>query len=339
MSRLVVIPTRPVVLGNIEGSLLAAGSLGLVTLAALLAALAPMELSIGVVFACAGPHNWIEARFVLSRLPARWGKLWPFFLVALGGILGLTVAYVALTVWLQCGRQDPDTGTLALAVWDSVLIGWVLAIIHLRSQQKPKRDWSVAIPVGLLALAGTWLFPGLFGLALVYGHPLLALAILDRELARSRPGWRSGYHACLAWLPVLLGLLWWHLASAPDLPGQDALSVRIQQHAGAGLLRGVSSHVLVATHTFLETVHYGIWLVAIPLIGLESAPWKLAAIPIARRPGPGRAAVAGLLAVGAMAVVVLWGGFLANYALTRDIYFTVALLHVLAEIPFLLRTI
>jgi hypothetical protein len=33
----------------------------------------------------------------------------------------------------------------------------------------------------------------------------------------------------------------------------------------------------------------------------------------------------------------LWGAFLADYPLTRDVYFTVATLHVLAEVPFLLR--
>ena len=34
---------------------------------------------------------------------------------------------------------------------------------------------------------------------------------------------------------------------------------------------------------------------------------------------------------------MLWAFFLADYPLTRDVYFTVALLHVLAEVPFLLR--
>ncbi len=37
------------------------------------------------------------------------------------------------------------------------------------------------------------------------------------------------------------------------------------------------------------------------------------------------------------AVVLFWAGFLTDYPLTRDIYFTVAMLHVLAEVPFLLR--
>src|SRR5262249_5547811 len=156
----------------------------------------------------------------------------PFFLVALGGILGLTLSYATLTVWLQRGGLDAGAGALATALWDSLLIGWVLVLIQLRSRQKPRRGWSAAMPLGCLVLAGAGLVPGLFGLALVYGHPLMALAILDRELARSRPGWRWGYHACLASLPVLLGLLWWHLAATPDLPGHDAITVRIRQHAG-----------------------------------------------------------------------------------------------------------
>jgi hypothetical protein len=318
---------------------MAVGSVGVLTLAALAAALAPIELSIAVVFACAGPHNWIEVRYVLARLPARWGKLRVFFLVALGGILLLTGSSVALTVWLQWGGPDSEESGLAMAIWDSLLIAWVLLLILLRSRHKPRRDWSAAFPLGLLALSGAWLVPGLFGVALVYGHPLMALAILDRELARSRPSWRRGYHACLAALPVLLALLWWHLAKAPDLPGRDALSLRIEQHAGSDLLDGVSSHLLVATHTFLETVHYGIWLVAIPVVGLRSAPWKLAAIPVARAPGAGRTAAAWLLASGAAAVLVLWAGFATNYPMTRDIYFTVALLHVLAEVPLLLRVV
>jgi hypothetical protein len=36
-------------------------------------------------------------------------------------------------------------------------------------------------------------------------------------------------------------------------------------------------------------------------------------------------------------VAVLWLGFSVNYTATRDIYFTVAIAHVLAEAPFLLR--
>lgn len=339
MSRSWAVPDRPAVSTTDEGFLFAIAAVGMATISALLAALAPIALSIAVVFAFAGPHNWIEARYVLARLPARWGKLRSFFLVAAVGMLGLTLAFATLTAWLRRVETDADSAALAMALWDSSLIAWVLWLILLRSRRKPRRDWSGAIPIGCLAIAGAWLVPGLFGLVLVYGHPLMALAILDRELARSRPGWRRGYHAGLALLPVLLVLIWWQLAGAPALPGDDALSIRIRQHAGADVLRGVPGHAMVATHTFLETIHYGVWLVAIPMIGLKSAPWKLDAIPMARSRGAGRMAVAGLLAMGAIAVLVLWGGFLLDYPTTRDLYFTMALLHVLAEVPLLLHAV
>jgi hypothetical protein len=49
--------------------------------------------------------------------------------------------------------------------------------------------------------------------------------------------------------------------------------------------------------------------------------------------------IAGLLVVALVAVGVLWFGFSIDYATTRDVYFTVAIAHVLAEAPFLLRMI
>jgi len=176
-------------------------------------------------------------------------------------------------------------------------------------------------------------------LGLVYLHPLMALWILDREIRRSRPEWRRAYHACVACIPLLLGVLWWRLAGAPSLPGDDALTARITQHAGGGILQGVSTHLLVATHTFLEMLHYGVWLLAIPLVSLGMAPLRLRSVPLARRSPRWRLAVVAFLATGGLVVLLLWTAFLADYPLTRDVYFTVALLHVLAEVPFLLRAL
>ena len=44
-----------------------------------------------------------------------------------------------------------------------------------------------------------------------------------------------------------------------------------------------------------------------------------------------------MLIFGAAVMLLLWCGFLTDYPTTRDVYFTVAMLHVLAEFPFLLR--
>ncbi len=59
----------------------------------------------------------------------------------------------------------------------------------------------------------------------------------------------------------------------------------------------------------------------------------------ARRGAAGHRGVAGFLLFGAFVVVVLWICFSVEYATTREIYFTVAMLHVLAEVPFLLRMV
>jgi hypothetical protein len=44
-----------------------------------------------------------------------------------------------------------------------------------------------------------------------------------------------------------------------------------------------------------------------------------------------------MLVFAVAAVVLLWFGFSIDYSRTRDVYFTVAMAHVLAEAPFLLR--
>jgi hypothetical protein len=121
------------------------------------------------------------------------------------------------------------------------------------------------------------------------------------------------------------------------LQGND-LATRITDHAGASIVTGVSSHLLVATHTFLEMLHYGIWVVVIPLIAYRARPWKLD-VPLARRSLSWRRGLLIVLGLGVVVVLLLWGCFLADYPLTRDVYFTVALLHVLAEVPFLLRAL
>jgi hypothetical protein len=212
----------------------------------------------------------------------------------------------------------------------------------MRARQNPRREWGWTVAVAFALLAAVWLAPRWFSVALVYAHPLMALWVLDRELRRSRPAWRPAYHACLLALPVLVGVLWWHLAGA-ELPGvgeADAAWV-VARHAGAEVVDvpGASPRLLVATHTFLEMVHYGVWIVAVPLVGLRTAPWRLDTVPLARRSPAFRLAVAGILVTGLCVALLLWVCFAADYWTTRHIYFTIALLHVLAEVPFLLRAL
>ena len=303
----------------------------------LLAGWASVGFSIVTVFLFAGPHNWMEGRYMMSRMPARWGPLRPYFLTGLCGVLGLTAAFAALPAVARGFQWDDEQWLAGLATWNTGLIVWLAALIWMRSRQNPRRDWNWVFPIGAGLVALAWLSPQAWDLGLVYLHPLMAMWFLDREIGARKPEFRAAYRGCLALVGLLVGCLWIRLAHSPSLPGNDLLTARITQHAGAGILTGVSSHLLVSTHMFLEMLHYSIWLVAIPLVSIQTLPWKIAAVPLARRSAVWRKALAGVLILGGAVTLVLWAGFVANYPLTRDVYFTIAMLHVLAEAPFLLR--
>lgn len=297
----------------------------------------PLGCSIVAVFLFAGPHNWLEARYMLARLPARWGPLWNYFAVGLGGTLLLSAAYV-LMPWAAVRGVDSAAHWLTLvALWNSFFLAWIAVLAVMRSRQNPRRDWLWVVPLTCVLIGLTWIWPIWLSLALVYVHPLLALWVLDRELKRMKSSWRGAYHVSLFFFPVALAALWLLLANAPHLPGDDLLSLRIAEHAGGGVLPQISTHLLVATHVFLELLHYGVWIVAIPLVSIRSLPWRVENTPLARRSALAQQLVWATVIVGGLVVVVLWGGFLADYPLTRHLYFTLAVWHVLAEIPFLLR--
>jgi hypothetical protein len=311
---------------------------GVLVGAAALAGLAPLWLSVATVFLFAGPHNYAELRYFITRLPARLGRSRGFFALAAAGVLGLTAAYAALSLAPGAAGWGEDGLRLSLALWNSAAVAWVVALFVVRRRQTPRREWAWALPAGCALVGVCWLAPQGFALALVYLHPLVALWFLDRQLARRRRGWRRAYRACLALLPLALGALWCWAASSPPLFEDGAVAERVVGHAGAGILTGVSPRLLVSTHVFLETLHYGVWLVGVPLsAGTGLLPWRAAGVPlVAHRRGWPRL-IRALLAAGAFAVVLLWLCFLADYATTRDVYFTLATAHVLAEAPFLLR--
>jgi hypothetical protein len=305
---------------------------------ALLISWKPLQFSIITVFLFAGPHNWMEFRYFLQRMPARWGRLKLFYTTGLGGVVLLTMAYIALYVLGQSWYLNEVAWTVSIALWNSCLILWVCRLLDLRGRERVGRDWSWIWAAGFALCALAWFAPLWFSLGLVYLHPLVALLFFDRQLKRTRPGWRKAYHLCLAALPVLLVLMWTQLARTNGLPYADDLSWRITQHAGAGILTGISTRLLVATHVFLEMIHYGVWLVLMPLAASgASSLWRTNRIPLeAHRAGWPRAVRAALL-LGIFIVLVLWSGFIFDYTTTRDIYFALAMAHVLAEAPFLIR--
>ena len=298
----------------------------------------PLQVSIVTLFLFAGPHNWFELRYFLMRLPVRFGRSRNFFLTAFVGLGVLTLGYVSLSFVYNAATWSEDAWSTVIASWNTAFIVWLGALIWLRSKQKPKTNWAWLIPLGLALCSLNWLGPNFFSLAIVYIHPLIALWFLDRHLRRTRPAWSHAYRRCLCLLPVVLAGMIWQLSQTSSLADNNGLFWRITQHSGAQVLPQVSSHLLVSVHLFLEMLHYAVWIVALPLLG-SARFWDVKTVPAARHPKGFPRLIAGLFVVALIAVGALWFGFSIDYATTRDIYFTVAIAHVLAEAPFLLRMI
>src|SRR2546430_10466322 len=114
-------------------------------------------------------------------------------------------------------------------------------------------------------------------------------------------------------LPLLMAAMLWQLSRTSSLADDNGLFWRITQHAGAELLPNVSSHMLVSTHVFLEMLHYGVWIVALPLIGATGAIWSTKTIPLARRRGGFPKLIAAILICGLFVIAPPGMGFTLNY--------------------------
>ena len=307
--------------------------------AAAFASWLPLQVSIVTLFLFAGPHNWFELRYFLMRLPVRFGRSRNFFLTAFAGLGVLTLTYVSLPFLYNATLWSEEAWYVVTASWNTALLFWLALLVWLRSKQKGSANWKWTIPVALVLCSLNWLGPELFSLGIVYVHPLIALWFLDRHIRRTRPAWSRSYRRCLWLVPLVLAVMIWQLSLATPLADNNGLFWHITQHSGAEVLPQVSSHMLVSVHLFLEMLHYGVWIIALPLIGrIGSARfWEVRTVPIARHPKGFPRIVAGALAFALVAVVGLWFGFSVDYATTRDVYFTIAIAHVLAEAPFLLR--
>ncbi|HLA94107.1 MAG TPA: hypothetical protein VK612_00195, partial [Pyrinomonadaceae bacterium] len=213
---------------------------------------------------------------------------------------------------------------------------WVGLLFYLRGKQR-RRDWSIAFAAAFLLAGLAWIVPQYWSLSLVYLHPFIAMWFLERQIRRTRPDWLRAYHYCLASIPLFLIALWFAVSGQPDLSEETNLFWRIGQHAGSEIFPSISSYLLVATHVFLESIHYFVWLLLIPLIDKRALPWKLSDVPMfANANGIPKVFVA-FLVFSVFVTVALWFGFAADYTTTRDIYFAFAIGHVLAEFPFLVK--
>jgi hypothetical protein len=308
-------------------------------LAMLLTTAAPIAMSVAIVFVFAGPHNYVEARYFLTRLPARMGRLKPFFMLSAAGIVLLTVAFPLITrlpTWLQA---SPQVTVWTIGGWNTLLILWITLLVSMRSRQAPRRTWHYAWPCGIAVMGITWLQPVLVPFVMVYAHPLMGLWVLDREIAQRRPHWQHSYRSCLSLVGLLVVLMWLAFPHQPmhSVSVSPETQQQISHHAGAYLFSEYTARKMIGVHAFLELLHYGIWLVAIPAASGRVFREAFLNVPLMKRSAAVRRLICLTLWGSAGLVVLLWLSFSFDYSTTRDVYFTVAMLHVLAEIPFLLR--
>ena len=296
----------------------------------------PLQLSIATIFLFAGPHNLMEFRYFASRMPVCWGRSRVFYSVGIGGVAVLTASYIILYFAGENWIWAAENWAIFAAVWNTLFILWVGMLFHLRGRQRGK-DWSIAFAIALLLSSLAWIVPQYWSLSLVYLHPLISLWFLERQIRRSRREWLRAYHFCLASIPFFLLIIWAATAEQPSLSEETDLFWRIVQHAGGGILPRVSSHLLVATHVFLESIHYFVWLLVIPLVDRRALPWRFNDVPLFANANGFPKLFVGSLIAGAAAVIVLLFGFAVDYSTTRDIYFAFAIGHVLAEMPFLVK--
>ncbi len=297
----------------------------------------PLAASIATIFVFAGVHNVMEFRYFAARMPLRWGKSRLFYSVGIGGVAVLAAAYLTLYFasgnWLWSGAG----WAIFAATWNTAFILWVGLLFYLRGKQRPKSDWALAFPVAFLLAALAWIVPQYWSLALVYVHPFIAMWFLERQIRRTKPEWLRAYHICLATIPFFLIAIWLAFSTRPNLSEETNLFWRISQHAGSEILPGISSHVLVATHVFLESIHYFVWILLIPLVDRRAIPWRLGEIPLLSNKRGFPKIVLTVFAVSVVLVIALWFGFAVDYTTTRDVYFAFAVAHVMAEFPFLIK--
>lgn len=298
---------------------------------------APLQMSIATIFLFAGVHNFMEFRYFAARMPLRWGRSRIFYTVGIGGVVVLATAY--LTLYFASGNWlwSLDSWATLTAIWNTAFVLWLSLLFYLRGKQRPKSDWAWAFPLAFLLAALAWIVPQYWSLSLVYLHPFIAMWFLERQIRRTKQEWLKAYHYCLASIPVFLAILWITLSGTPNLSEETNLFWRITQHAGSQILPGISSHLLVATHVFLESIHYFVWILLIPLVDWRAVPWRLSEIPLFAKKSGFPKLVLGAVAISLLLIVALWAGFTVDYTTTRDVYFAFAMAHVLAEFPFLIK--
>lgn len=291
---------------------------GLSALGSLIAWAPVLCATLSVAF-LAGPHNLMEVRYLLGRLPGRVGKLKAYFFTSLGGVILLGLSSLALPFF---------PGPLPLRLWNAALVFWVTVLAGLRRQEHPRREWPWLEPAALTLVGVMWGWPNLFTMLLVFGHPILALVILGRELHAFRRPERRIYPQLMAAVPVGMLVLLYGLYQRGWAGGEEVRSF---------FTLSASSPLFLAAHTYLELLHYAVWIGALPLLARLTRRPKLELFPALRKSSRRLLAARLFLLAGVILSAILWWGFSVDFETTRELYFRLAVFHVLVEFPFLIR--
>jgi hypothetical protein len=234
---------------------------------------------------------------------------------------------------LMLPNANIDLLRAGFSLWGTALVGWLLALVHSRGLFRTTSQRLLLYAGSALAATACWLGPEWFSIALVYLHPLISLAILDTELRRSQPDLVKPYRLGLFSASVFVFFFWWH--GSATLP-TDAIANLVLDQSGATMMPLIPSHFVISTLVFFDLLHYGVWLLAIPLMSAGWNGFQPRSVPLSTVSTLANRAISTLLLISTIGVVALWCCFSANYQLTYTVYFILAVVHVLAEMPFLI---
>ena len=298
-----------------------------------LAVFAPSLLIVVGPLALGVPHLAADVRHLLVR--RGWPRWW------LAACAGFALALLTLRILAEAGRWSASLPVehLVASVWVLLgALGGAMAAAKSRADRAPSaggtswglRGWTVvaaAVALGGFALGA----PRLCRLVLVHGHNLVALAVWLALFRRGR----------LALVPVAIALTGAVLLASGALLGvtlhHGVLSVAgLHLFAAADWLApGLPDSQAIAAATsfaFLQSVHYAIWLVAIPAgdrPGEGGRSWRGAFRELVRDLTP-----AGVFAVAVLAVLVAGLG-IVHPAPTRRLVLSLATFHVWLELAIL----
>lgn len=304
-----------------------------------LAGYTPVWFTLITVCVFGGPHNYCEFRYFLSRLPSRFGPLRAFFTTAFAGAIILCLLEIGLTRLYVRNAVSTSAARMALLSWNELLILWMFALSILRYRSRFNSVGSLVTehsPYLAVATAANILSAPGFSLALTYLHPLLGLWVLERELRRTRKSWVKSYHWCLLSIPIALTALICIMSqSSGDRPSDHLVGALNGNIVGSQLFPNASSSMLLAIFGFLQMVHYGVWVIAIPLANQSWKRWRIDRLPVLTSKPAFRPIVVAVCILGVLAILYFWCGYIVDYDHVNEIYITLATLHAVAEVPFM----